>query len=200
MVDTIRTETDLLANLFQDGQAASSISENDLRDLIVSLRSNQGTGWAFYVDDENGTEGSAVAISADVRTQVTNDGASSLTNLTQAGTMGAVWNTSIDRIDPAQDGDAYDVRISFNIKTASGASGQSIELDLDIGGAPGIVLDETRPLLKGANVTQSFVFAWTVFVADPFLANGGTFNMTPSVDVTCWGSRILITRLHTPTT
>lgn len=37
MADTARTLSDLLTNLFQDGQAAGAITENDVRDLIVSL-------------------------------------------------------------------------------------------------------------------------------------------------------------------
>lgn len=36
MANTVRTESDLLTNLFQDGQSAGSISEQDMRDLIVS--------------------------------------------------------------------------------------------------------------------------------------------------------------------
>ena len=38
MVDTVRSEADLLTNLFPDGQAAGSITANDIRDLIVSLK------------------------------------------------------------------------------------------------------------------------------------------------------------------
>lgn len=38
MVDTTRTITDLLTNLFQDGQAAGAITPQDVRDLIVSLQ------------------------------------------------------------------------------------------------------------------------------------------------------------------
>lgn len=38
MADTIRTEADLLANLFQDGQADGSITAQDMRDLIVSMK------------------------------------------------------------------------------------------------------------------------------------------------------------------
>lgn len=37
MVDTIRTLTDLLTNLLQDGQAPGSIAPQDIRDLTVSL-------------------------------------------------------------------------------------------------------------------------------------------------------------------
>ncbi len=42
MADTKRTSADLLANLFQDGQAASSINAQDLRDLIVSMVPSTG--------------------------------------------------------------------------------------------------------------------------------------------------------------
>ena len=38
MVDTVRTESDLLTALFQDGQSANSITAQDVRDLIVSMR------------------------------------------------------------------------------------------------------------------------------------------------------------------
>ena len=37
MTDTKRTLSDLLTSLFADGQAAGSISPNDMRDLLVSL-------------------------------------------------------------------------------------------------------------------------------------------------------------------
>ena len=37
MVDTQRTLADLLANLFQDGQAAREITANDMRDLLESV-------------------------------------------------------------------------------------------------------------------------------------------------------------------
>lgn len=38
MADTKRTSTDLITNLFQDGQAAGSITPGDLRDFIVSVQ------------------------------------------------------------------------------------------------------------------------------------------------------------------
>lgn len=42
MADTLRTEATLLASLFQDGQAANSITAQDMRDLIVSMRPGFG--------------------------------------------------------------------------------------------------------------------------------------------------------------
>lgn len=42
MADTVRTPATLLTTLFQDGQAAGSISPQDMRDLIVSIRAPHG--------------------------------------------------------------------------------------------------------------------------------------------------------------
>ena len=42
MADTKRTSADLLANLFQDGQAAGSITPQDMRDLIVTMVPSYG--------------------------------------------------------------------------------------------------------------------------------------------------------------
>lgn len=44
MADTSRTQSDLLTNLFQDGQADGSITAQDMRDLIVSLTPSSATG------------------------------------------------------------------------------------------------------------------------------------------------------------
>ena len=42
MVDTKRSSSDLVTNLFQDGQSEGSISEQDLRDFIVSMKAPYG--------------------------------------------------------------------------------------------------------------------------------------------------------------
>ena len=47
MVDTVRTQAELLT-IFMDGQAANSITEQDMRDFIVS-HTPRG-GWADYND------------------------------------------------------------------------------------------------------------------------------------------------------
>lgn len=51
MADTERTEATLLSTLFQDGQAAGSITAQDMRDLIVTLcnRKMQRTTYNDYV-------------------------------------------------------------------------------------------------------------------------------------------------------
>ena len=52
MADTKRTKTDLLTNLFQDGQQNNSIDEQDIRDLISSFDMPHG---GCYMED-NATE------------------------------------------------------------------------------------------------------------------------------------------------
>jgi len=44
MVDTIRTQIDLLNNLFQEGQPDGAITPQDMRDLIVSLTPSSAAG------------------------------------------------------------------------------------------------------------------------------------------------------------
>lgn len=43
MVDTSRTVSDLVTNLFQDGQAAGAITPQDMRDLIETCQTKQGS-------------------------------------------------------------------------------------------------------------------------------------------------------------
>lgn len=43
MADTKRTVADMIANLFQDGQIANSITAQDLRDLVISLQPSYGS-------------------------------------------------------------------------------------------------------------------------------------------------------------
>lgn len=85
MVDTVRTQTDLTANLFQDGQAAGSITPQDVRDLVVSA-------FASYAQTKSG---SYTLVLADTGTLIeqTSASASNLTvppNSSVAFAIGAV--------------------------------------------------------------------------------------------------------------
>ena len=52
MVDTSRTVSDLVTNLFQDGQSAGAITPQDMRDLIESMQTKQGS---IYVSTPSST-------------------------------------------------------------------------------------------------------------------------------------------------
>ena len=52
MTDTSRTVSNLVTNLFQDGQAAGSITPQDLRDFIETTQGKQGS---MYVSSPGST-------------------------------------------------------------------------------------------------------------------------------------------------
>ena len=52
MTDTSRTVSDLVTNLFQDSQAAGSITPQDLRDFIETTQTKQGS---MYISTPGGT-------------------------------------------------------------------------------------------------------------------------------------------------
>ena len=75
MADTSRTVTDMASNLFQDSQAAGSITPQDLRDLVETCQTKQGS---IYVSTAGAT---TIAGTANVT-------ANSLTNMVAVETGG----------------------------------------------------------------------------------------------------------------
>jgi len=201
MVDTIRTETALLSNLFQDGQANFSITAQDMRDLIVSLRANQYQAWAFYVDGTRTTQGTAQSFTADTRAKLLCDGSSGLTTTTEIQRMTGIWDTTNSLIKPTLS-HGYDLRVSFKAQTATGGASNYFVLDLDIG-AGGIgtgprILEDTRPLIKQQGVAHSYVFSWPMFALAPFPTNGGALYLESNVALDVWDVRIYITHIYAP--
>lgn len=200
MVDIVRTEAYLLGTLFKDGQLDGSITEQDLRDLIVSIRSNQGGGWSFYVDNVRAIEGNAVSISADARTQILCDGASSLSQNSEIQLLGSnIWDTTNNYITPELES-AYDVRLTFECKTTTSGTGNYIEIELDIGtggiGTGPVIYKEIKPLVKGANLIHNMAVSLPLFAKAPFPTTGGSFFITPNVALTLWNVRIYIVRVY----
>ncbi len=201
MIDTVRTRTELLASLFQDGQGNNAITANDMRDLIISLRDNQHQAWAFYADGTRTTLGTAQAFSSDTRAKLLCDGTSGLTQEGQIRRMTGIWNASESRMEPDLN-HTYDMRISFKAQTSAGGTGNYFTLDLDIGsggiGTGPVILEDTRPLIKGSGIEHSFVFSWPMFVLAPFPTNFGTLFIESNVALSVWDVRIFITHTSAP--
>ena len=193
MVDTVRTMAEILA-LFADN-VTGDISEQDLRDAIVSGRSNQGQGWAFYTEGTAVTQGTAQAITASTRTQILNDGLGGATHAAQIQNMSVPWVNDKLIVDLNC---SYNVRITFKGQIATGAAGQYFTIDLDIGGAIGINWSATVVFAKGTGIEHSFEFSIPLFARETFVANGGSFNITPSVNMDLWDARILVGRVYQP--
>jgi len=198
MTDTVRTQTALLTTLFQDGQAPGSISAQDMRDLIVSLRNNQGGGWSMHTDSTY-TAGSPLSIPVDTRTKLTIDGLGSDTNTTYAPPDGAIWDSINNRLTPNVVGSAFDLRLSIFSSYDSGASAK-LDLEIDIGGSIGNVYIQHNIFAKGPNETNEMAWSVPIFTLDTFVANGGTLYITPRESaIKIWNIKLMITQTFKPT-
>ena len=182
MVDTVRTVDELLT-IFEDAQAAGSITAQDVRDFIVSSQFLNSQGWEFHLDGEY-TPASPRTILADARTKVTIDAAIAdfgHPNLIHAD--GHFWNTSSNKVIP-------DALNSFGIgrfavtAQSVNASTSRFEFEVDVGaGSFPIIYQDTVVLAKGAGVDQNFNFIVPLFVGPEFLANGAELYITPDADM-----------------
>lgn len=193
MADTKRTQTAILALLADN--VAADISPQDIRDSVVSARANQGGGWAFYTESTAITQGTAVAVTGSARTQILCDGLGVATNITQIQDMAAPWASN--KIAPELNC-FYDIRLTFKGQIASGAGGHYIDVELDIGGAIGVNWESIDLFAKGAATEHAFQYSIPIFALSTFVSNGGTFYITPSVDMDLWDVRVLVNRTYQP--
>ncbi len=193
MADTKRTQTEILALLADN--VTGDISPQDLRDSVVSNRSNQGGGWAFYTEGTAITQGTAQAISAATRTQLLNDGLGGATHAGQIQDMAVPWSSN--KLNVELDC-AYNVRVTFKGQIAAAGSGNYFTIELDIGGAIGVTWAATIVFAKGASLEHAFEFSIPLFARSTFVANGGTFYITPNVDMDLWDARVLVGRVYQP--
>jgi hypothetical protein len=196
MADTKRTQTQILT-LFADNQNRQ-IGEQDLRDGVVSGRANQGDGWEFYSDSVRTTQGTAQQVTAATRTKLLCDGLGSFTTTTYNTDMeGPIWTAN--QLNPILHS-AYIFRLTFKCQTAAGGQSNYFELDMDIGagglGTGPVVWKTIETLVKGAGVEHAEQFAIPAFAEAPFPANGGSFWITPNVNLDVWDVRIFAARIY----
>jgi len=196
MADTVRTEDYLLESIFQDGQDPSSITAQDMRDLIVSIKYLNGGGWEFHLDGEY-TVGSPKVISAGVRTQITIDGvAGDFGHPATTHGVGHFWDTTLNKV-VAQNLNSFATgRVSFVAKSVASPTNR-FELEVDVvGGSFPIIYQDTGVLAKGAGVDQGFNFIIPLFVGPEFLINGATAFITPEEDMSFHTHAITINRTY----
>lgn len=159
--------------------------------------------WAFFVDGTYLDLASGFVIAQDTRTKLENDATSLLSADNQGGgIINGLWNPTFDAVNPLKSGDAYDIRVNFMVETGSAASGLFVNLDLDVGSPSGIIWEETKPMLKGANTMTAFSFAIHIFANPPFFSNdysngeGGVFFITANTNITIYDIRVFIIRTH----
>ena len=193
MADTKRTQTEILALLADN--VSGDISEQDMRDSVVSARANQGGGWAFYTEGTAITQGTAQVITADTRTMLLNDGLGSASHAGQIQDMTIPWAGNKLIVDLNC---AYNVRVTFKGQIASGTGGHYFTMELDIGGAIGVTWSATSVFPKGADTEHGFEFSIPLFARETFVANGGEFFITPDTNMDLWDARVLVGRVYQP--
>ena len=181
MVDTVKTESDLLTTVFQDGQGAGSIDPQDMRDLIVSSKYLHDAGWNFTLDNLY-TTGARRTILAGVRTKVTIDGV--LSNIGHPA-ADVFWNTTTNKLIPSALNDFGIIRLAVRGSSPVAATNR-FEVELDVGGATPIIYEDTAVFAKGAGNDQAFNFTIPLFAGTDFIANGGEIYITPESDAEFW--------------
>lgn len=194
MVDTVRTEDDLLENIFQDGQPNNSVTAGDMRDFVVSSKYLNGDGWDFHLDDQYTMESPRVILGG-VRTKITIDGVKQDTGHPATEHADHFWDTTLNKIIPPALNDFGLIRVAMTGHSIT-ASTNRFELELDAGGTAGVIFRETGVFAKGAGGEQSFNFIMPLFAGPDLLANGGILYITPESDIEMWEHAITTIRLY----
>lgn len=129
MADTERTLSDLLTNLFQDGQGAGAITPQDMRDFIVSSISGPAMGELDYADPVTGTTVTISGISDGLITNLvkvapvttldnhrqTDNGGANNGRLRYTGAITKMFHVAVSiSLSPATNNDAFVLAIAKN--------------------------------------------------------------------------------------
>lgn len=151
-------------------------------------------GWANYSDSVYTS--SNKLRSAAARTKVTIDGLGSTTTKDHLpAEVTDFWDTTNNVITAVSEGDAYDLRISFVAEST--AANDWFDIELDIGGAVGVIANRTETFPKGIGVAHNFMWSLPVYVGGTFVSNGASIyiNTSDSGDtVDLYDFRIMIKR------
>lgn len=151
-------------------------------------------GWAQAADTDTTVGAPSQNIATGVRTQWTNDAGTSNIQKAPSDLTLPLWDNVGNKIQPIAEFDTYNIRLDFQAENYSGST-PYLTIELDIGGAPGVIVSRTVQLIKGG-ANQRILTAFPVFAGSTFLANGGKFYLTYTGTGACaiFDSSILIVR------
>ena len=153
-------------------------------------------GWQQIADTATTVGAPSQTISTGVRTLLTNDGgATNIKKLpSDVGVSNTLWDLATNTITPIAVFDTYNLRLGFKVQDYAGTT-PDLKVELDIGGAQGVILSRTIPLLKGG-AEQSITLSFPVFTGSTFLANGGSIYVTFTGTGTCkiFGNTLVVVR------
>ena len=145
------------------------------------------SGWQ-YVTDGTYTSGSKLAVTSGTRTKVTIDSA------TSSGENITLWNSTTNKLETEGENYCYHVRFAFKASTA--ASNPYVDIEFNIGGAVGIIAEQSQTLQKGGGTTNYILLSTEIFTGSTFVTNGMEIYITPSGNVDFWDFELLVVRAH----
>lgn len=150
------------------------------------------TGWASY-EDAQYTSLSPLAVTSGVRTKLTIDALKATTETSYRPKASQLWNTGTNKITPYTVGDCYQLRLRFKAKPST--IDKIITLELDVGGALGVILSHTQRFTKGT-AEQDMVLDVSTYALSTFVSNGGSIYITTTTDADVYDIGLFITRTH----
>jgi len=179
-------------------------SQADTHQFTVSSGQSDSSartlGWGNWADSLY-TNGSRLDVDPGSPVKVTINGAGGATNISEMPPgVSEFWNAGLNKIVPAKLGDTYEMRLSY--KCSNGSTETYYDIAVDIGGALGVIQEETKQVVKGATEITSDSFAPPLFIGSTFIANGGEIYLDTTLGNTTvqfWDFAIYIRRTYVGT-
>lgn len=151
-------------------------------------------GWGHYADAKTTVGTPSQSLVSGTRAKFTIDGGQTTLEKLPSDASNPLWNVSTNKIVPIATFDTYNIRVAFAAQNYSGAAPYLL-IELDIGGALGVIWRRTVALLKGG--AEDFIeAAFPAYAGSTFFANGGDIYLTYTGTADCdiYASQILLIR------
>lgn len=153
-------------------------------------------GFGQYQDSRRTVGTPAQTLTAGVRTKFICNGAFLTKERLPSDAVNPLWNVSTNKHAPIREDDVYEFRVTFTAQNYSGAN-PYLDCELDIGGSIGVILGETKSLVK-SGAAMNLKFSDTVFTGSTYVPNGGEIYLTYQGSGTCviYNNSVMISRLQ----
>lgn len=170
-----------------DGEGLRSAFDkcNDNFSELYSI--NTTHGWGYYQDGETSPATQSITTTASY-IQIDGLGANSNTDYLPIG-VSALWDVANDKITPENIGDAYTVRLDFEITGKTG-SPTLLDLTLDIGGTTSITIPIVERIISTSKTPPYKIsVGFPIFCLSEFNTNGGRLFLTADTGTITIGAR-----------
>ena len=161
-------------------------------DSLLNKVDKEFLGWVQVTDGQYDTA-TRYSIPQGIRTKIPNNSADVLnvTNLFGATTL---WNSVTNKFENDNSGDSFNMRVQFVANPS--LNNRDLTLELDIGGAQGVIWSKTIQLARGAGTNNRITENIHFYTLNTFIANGGELYLTCDSDVDVFDIRFLIERTY----